>query len=177
MVIEIQVGQVMTRNPIIIDENISVMEAAKKMKKENIGSLILKSGENNFGIITERDILYKVVAEGLDPRDIKAKEIMSHPLITIDKDSKLEEAATIMWKYNIRRLPVVDSGKIVGIITENDIIRLSPGLIEITREISEQPQPLVSGVRGYCDKCKSFDENLIYKAGKYYCSKCFHTLQ
>lgn len=176
MALEILVGQVMTRNPIIIDENISVMEAAKLMKKENIGSLILRSSENYFGIITERDILYKVVAEGFDPRNIRAKEIMSHPMITIDNGSKLEEAATIMWKYKIRRLPVVENGKIVGIITENDIIRLSPGLIEITREVADQTQPLVSGVRGYCDKCKSFDENLVYKAGKYYCSKCFSTL-
>lgn len=167
----------MTRNPIIISEDITIRDAANIMKKESIGSLIVKTLKNDYGIITERDILFKVVANGTDPGSIKVKDIMTYPIITIERNSKLEEAATIMWKHKIRRLPVIENGKIIGIITENDIIRLSPSLIEITRETFDQQQFIISGVRGYCDSCHTYDDNLIYKAGKYYCSKCFKSIQ
>ncbi len=174
---EIKVEEVMTRNPIIIEKEISIMDAAKIMKIERIGSLIVRLSKNEYGIITERDIIYKVVAQGLDPAITKVETVMTFPIITIGPDLNLEDAANIMWKHRIKRLPVVSDGKIIGILTENDIIRLSPGLIEVTREVFEQTQPLVSGVRGYCDKCRKYDENLIYKAGKYYCQECFHKLE
>ncbi len=174
---EIKVEEVMTRNPIIIEKGLNIKDAADLMRRERIGSLIVRLTGNEYGIITERDIIYKVVAEGLDPVLTKVESVMTYPIISISPNLNLEDAANIMWKHRIRRLPVISNGIIIGILTENDIIRLSPGLIEVTREVFEQTQPLVSGVRGYCDKCRKYDENLIYKAGKYYCQECFLKLE
>ncbi len=170
----IRVSEVMSRNPIKVESSLTAEEGAKLMAHKGISSLLIEEQGRIVGIVTERDIVTKIAANGLSSSEIKLKEIMSSPLIHVEGDSPLETAAEMMWKRKIRRLPVVINNEISGILTENDIVRISPGLIEITRGILEkEDQGIVKGVHGVCDSCNEFSENLVYKAGNYYCERCY----
>ena len=113
----------------------SVLDAVKKMNKFRIGSIVVVSGDRPVGIITERNILQRVVESGIDPMVIKAREIMSAPLITIESHVPLEEAARLMVRHGVKKLPVVDDGKLVGMITTSDLVRASPIQISIVEEL------------------------------------------
>ncbi len=119
---EKRVADFMVRNVITISKDETLKEAALKMRKHRVGSLVVVEGEKPIGIVTERDIVYKLVAEG-KPFNTKVEEIMSKDLKTITKDKTLKEAAKIMAAHGIRRLPVVEGEKLIGIITMDDILR------------------------------------------------------
>ncbi len=101
----------------------TVSGAAKLMRKNNVSSLLITEKDKYSGIVTERDIINKVVAESLNPDDIKVGEIMSTPLITISHKESIEKAAKLMIKKEIRRLAVMDAETVVGIITETDFTK------------------------------------------------------
>jgi signal-transduction protein with cAMP-binding, CBS, and nucleotidyltransferase domain len=164
----------MSRNPIRVDGSLTAEEGAKIMAHKGISSLLIEDRGHIVGIVTERDIVTKIAANGLSASEVKMKEIMSSPLIHVEGESPLETAAEMMWKKKIRRLPVVINGEFVGILTENDIVRISPGLIEITRGIlGNKEQGIIKGIHGICDSCNEFSENLVYMAGNYYCERCY----
>lgn len=113
---------VMSRNVKTISPEATMEEAALKMRKNKIGCLVVVEGEKPIGIITERDLVYKIVAEGKDTKT-KVREVMSKDLKTIDKEADLKLAAKLMATHIIRRLPVVDNDRLVGIVTLEDIMR------------------------------------------------------
>jgi CBS domain-containing protein len=105
----------------IIMPHVSVSEAAKIMAEKNIGSILIGDyNKNGIGIITERDILKKIVAKGLDPSVIMVEDVMTRELITVDHDTNIEKANKIFREKNIRRLPVTENGKIIGMVTTRD---------------------------------------------------------
>ncbi|TAL48354.1 CBS domain-containing protein [archaeon] len=99
----------------------TVAEAAVIMDSKQIGSVLIEENGKIAGIMTERDILRKVVAKGRDPKMLTVKDMMSQPLITIDSDATLDVASKIMEQHGIRRLVVIEKGTIVGIITTRDV--------------------------------------------------------
>ncbi len=99
----------------------TVSNAAKIMDIKNIGSLPVEENGKLIGIITERDILRKIVAKGRNPEETPVRDIMSSPLITIGPEEDIEEANNVMIKHKIRRLAVESNGKIIGIITMRDV--------------------------------------------------------
>jgi CBS domain-containing protein len=101
----------------------TVSGAAKLMRKNNVSSLLITEKDKYSGIVTEKDIINKVVTEGINPEDIKVREIMSTPLITISHKESIEKAAKLMIKKEIRRLAVMDGETVVGIITETDFTK------------------------------------------------------
>ncbi len=103
-------------------KNGSVLEAAKKMNDQRIGSLVIVEGDNVVGIFTERDILTRVVATGGDPEKILVGEVMTSPIACCRRDTTLEECRAVMTKKHIRHLPVVEDNKLLGIITSGDIV-------------------------------------------------------
>lgn len=113
----------------LVDGDKSVAETAKIMMRtattvtREIGSVLVAKNNEPIGILTERDILKKVVATGLDPAVTKISQVMSAPLITVPVDMSVGEASRIMIEKGIRRLPVTEGNKIVGIITTRDITR------------------------------------------------------
>jgi len=109
----------------------SAHEAVEKMIKFNVGSILVMDGEKLVGIITERDIISRIAEQCMDPRSIQAKDIMSRPVVTIDENVTIEEAARMMSKKNIKKLVVTREGKVVGVITTTDVVRKSPQLIEV----------------------------------------------
>lgn len=102
----------------------SIFTISNLMKEGKVGSIIIMDQNNKpVGIITERDIVRRGVSDSKDPKTTKATEIMSNPLITVEKDTYLYEAAKKMVKNKIRRLPVVENNTLVGIVTVTDIIK------------------------------------------------------
>jgi CBS domain-containing protein len=106
------------RSKTTISSEASIVEVAEVMTSEDVGSVLVTAKGKEIGILTERDLTRKVVAKGLDPKSTTAKEVMSSPLLTVPQDSSLWEAAEMMSKKRVRRLPVVDDrGEVVGIIS------------------------------------------------------------
>jgi len=101
----------------------TVSEAARIMDEKSIGSVLIEENRRVIGIVTERDILRKIVAKGKNPDKVKVKDIMNDPIITIDANEDILEASKIMDEKRIRRLIVVENGQIVGKITANSISR------------------------------------------------------
>lgn len=99
----------------------TVMDAAIAMDKKHIAWILVEENDEIVGIATEKDLLRKIVARGVDPSKVRIKEIASSPLITIDENATLSEASDKMAKHNIRRLVATSNGRIVGVITTRDI--------------------------------------------------------
>ena len=112
----------MTKDIITIDMQKSVFDAAVLMNGKTVGCLVIMDGEEPIGIVTERDFVRRVIAKNL-PLNTAVSEIMSKPLTTIGPNSPLREAARLMLKNKIRRLPVVKEAKLVGIIVASDFAR------------------------------------------------------
>jgi CBS domain-containing protein len=106
-----------------IEPSATMADAAKKMKKNRIGCLVVVDGNRPVGMITERDLAFKVIAEEKSLQT-RVEEVMSRDLKTIDKERTLKDAAKIMAAHLIRRLPVVEEGVLIGILTLDDIIRV-----------------------------------------------------
>ena len=115
------VKDVMNTDVKTTDDDSSVQEAAKEMKKFRIGSLVVVDGTKMIGIVTERDIMDKVVSEASDPSKIKVKEVMTDEVIMVDPEKDLGEAAELMVDKKIKKLPVIKGNQLVGIVTAWDL--------------------------------------------------------
>ena len=171
---EIRVGDCMKKSVITLNEGSTVMEAAKLMRDNKIGSVVIVRSDSPIGIVTEGDITYNVVAEGKDPRETLMKEIMHSKLKVISPNEKIERVAEILRDEGVKRLPVVsERGKLVGIIGETDIVRISPGLYDIIREKTAMEDSGVSEVTsGNCEICGNYSETLKKAGGKLACEEC-----
>ena len=129
------VRDIMSRNIKTVRPDDTALDAVRKMNKFRIGSVIVVNSGRPVGIITERNILQEIVEPRHDPATMKAKDIMTRPLITIDPHTAVDEAAKIMATNTIKTLPVVDKDKILGIVTSSDIVRNSPTQLSILDEL------------------------------------------
>ncbi len=129
------VRDIMSRNVKTVRPDDTALDAVRKMNKFRIGSVIVVHSGRPTGIITERNILQKIVEPRHDPANIRVKDIMTTPLITIDPHTAVDEAAKIMAAKTIKTLPVVDKNKILGIVTSSDIVRASPTQLGILEEL------------------------------------------
>ena len=112
----------MRKEVYLIDGNENVWEAAKMMKQHNVGSLIVTVEGKPAGIVTERDMLYKITAEDLPPAHVLVRKIMSSPVVTVTPETPLRKALEVMERRNFRRLLVVDNDYPVGLITQRSLI-------------------------------------------------------
>ena len=134
--ISLTARDMMVKDVVMIDENASVKESADVMNKREISSIIATRNGKPIGIVTERDLLKRIVAEGKDARKVKVKDIMSSPLTAIKPDMALEEAANIMLNKKIKKLPVIDRGKIVGLLSLTDVARCQPLMMKVLKGLS-----------------------------------------
>ena len=114
----------MSKNVLTMDKSTSVQEAAEHMKKLKVGCVIVTENDIPIGIVTERDFVIKIAAEGR-PLFTEIKEVMSSPLITIESEETIWEASELMKEKLIHKLPVKENDEIVGIITTTDIVKIS----------------------------------------------------
>ncbi|MEM3673422.1 MAG: CBS domain-containing protein [Candidatus Bathyarchaeia archaeon] len=129
------VRDVMSKDVKVVRPDTSVKEVVATMNKFDIGSIIVVQGERPVGIITERDILRRLVGPSLTPETLTARQIMTSPVISINEMASIEEAAKLMAKKKVKRLPVMSDDKLVGILTFTDIVFKMPALLSILEEI------------------------------------------
>lgn len=135
------IRDVMTSNPCTIDADKPVAYAAKMMRDEDVGLAPIVEGDKLVGMLTDRDIAIRVVAEGRDPGQVTVKDIASKQVVTIDPQQDLDEALRIMAKHQVRRLAVVEEdGKLVGVVAQADVAREGDDAQtgELVEEISKQ---------------------------------------
>ncbi|MBI1972070.1 MAG: CBS domain-containing protein [Candidatus Aenigmarchaeota archaeon] len=177
------VQDIMTKNVISVDESASVKTAADTMAKNRVGSLIVKSESGPVGIVTESDIIKKVVSRGADTKRTRVGEVMNTPVIFASPEQSVTDAASIMTANRVRRLPVIQNNKIVGIVTHTDIVRASPAMISLLeerlrmREVSAEIPTRESRIRvgsmaGLCECCGKYSTGLEVFDEEWACENC-----
>ena len=170
-------------SPVVsLDEEAPSNKIANIMDKNDLGCVIIinKAGKP-IGIITERDLVLRVLTKNLKPDTVKAKDIMTSPLVTIEPEATISDAARRMSRLDIRRLGVLYKGNLVGLISSKDILGVMPELIEIIQEktriesasSSEETEGAEeTPLSGYCDRCGVYSENLKDVNGQSLCEDC-----
>ncbi|HVL86549.1 MAG TPA: CBS domain-containing protein [Candidatus Thermoplasmatota archaeon] len=167
---------VMSPRPIAIPPTTSVRQAAQRMREAGAGSLLAVENGKPVGILTERDLVTKVLAAGADPESTPIRSVMSTPLLTIPPTTPVVEAARIMARRGVRRLPVSDAGRLVGLLTERDILAVSPMLAEITRATVSPEESEVLSLT-HCDVCRGLTDGTRRIDGQVVCDGCWPELR
>ena len=134
----LSVKDVMVDEVITVKPNTKVKDAVELMNKNEIGCLVVTRNRKPVGIMTERDILKKIVCQSKNPEKVRVSEIMSEPLVVGKDNMDLGDAARLMLKRNVKKLPIVDGENLVGLITLTDIVRvdhIEHLLIKIIRQL------------------------------------------
>ncbi|MGM5481400.1 MAG: CBS domain-containing protein [Nanobdellota archaeon] len=130
-----QVSEIMTRKPVIVQKGTTVRKAAEIMKRYNVGSVPVLDGKKVVGFFTGDDMVFKILAEGKDPKKTLVDEIMIQDVISIIPQDNVQKAMEIMSQHDIKRLPVIDStNNLVGFVTVKDILRIEPTMMDIAIE-------------------------------------------
>lgn len=129
------VRDVMSKDVRVVRPDTSVKEVVATMNKFDIGSIVIVQGDRPVGIITERDILRRLVEPCLAPETLTARQIMTSPVLIINETANIEETAKLMARKRVKRLPVINNGKLVGMITYTDIVAKVPTLLSILEEL------------------------------------------
>ena len=175
------VKDVMSSPVITVEENAPANRVAELMERHDVGCVIVTTKEEKpIGIITERDLVLRVLAKNAKPDTLKAEEVMTSPLITIEPDATITETARRMSRLNIRRLGVVYKGRLVGIISSKDVLGVMPELVEIIQEkamiegenMAEEEHEEQAPLAGYCDRCGVWSDTLTEVNGEYHCEDC-----
>jgi len=174
---KLKAKDVMTSPVVSIESDKTVFETAKIMKQKRIGTVVITIKKKPAGIATEKDIVMRLVAEGKDPKKVKIGQIMTAPIMVANADSDMNEIAKKMAEKRVRRVPIVDKGKIVGMITERDILKSEPALVDAMKEMLEVREE--KGVEteegpltGICEECDEYSDLLTLSAGRYLCPEC-----
>lgn len=173
------VKDVMSSPVITVSESETVDKVAQFMEMQRLGCIIVTDEDGRpLGIITERDLVTRVLAKNKLPSKLKAKDVMTAPLITITPDETLSNAARQMSRLNVRRLGVVYKGNLVGIISSKDVLAVTPELLETIQEkIRIESGNLEETVEtppmaGYCDRCGQWSSRLREVEGEFICEDC-----
>lgn len=158
-------GKVVTATP-----NTTVARAAKLMAERGVGSIIIAKSKKPLGILTERDLLMKVVSVDLKPSNVRVGKVMSTPIITIDPNADITEAARVMIRNKIRRLPVIERGKLIGILTASDFTAIAPGLTEIVTHPEAPARAEIE--QSVCEVCGEVRTALYEVNGMWVCENC-----
>ena len=140
-VFALDVKEIMVEKVVSIRPDATVKEAVKLMNECEIGCLIVAEKGEAVGVMTERDVLKRVISESKDPEVTKVSEIMSKPLVVGGPDMFVEDAARIMFKRNIKKLPIRRNGQLVGLITLSDIARVArvePQIVKVIEELGKK---------------------------------------
>ena len=177
------IRDIMTMDVVSTAPDATILEVAKSMSRMDIGSIIIVDRERAIGLITEADILRRVVAKERNIRTTRAREIMSSPIIHVEPQTPLTQAMRIMAQSRIRRLAVLKNHSLVGIVTSRDILRWSPELIDILIESlkikegehvsgEQEEEDRLIAYGGSCDMCGGYSTELTLVDGQYVCEDC-----
>ena len=165
----LSVGDAMTQKPIQVPSNLTVRECARIMRDKDVGSLLVTKEDHLEGIITEEDIVERIVAAGEDPERMCAKDIMTEEIVTIPPQADIVEALALMRDHDVRHLPVLSQGLLVGFLTAKDVLKIEPQLLELlvdSIDLREEERKLskrglFATQEGFCEVCGNFSEQLL----------------
>lgn len=173
------VKDVMSSPVITVDVNEAVDKVAQFLDTQRLGCIIVIDKDGRpLGIITERDLVTRVLAKNKLPSKLLAEDVMTSPLITINPDETLSNAARQMSRLNVRRLGVVYKGDLVGVISSKDVLSVTPELLETIQEKTRiesgnMEETLESSpMAGYCDRCGQWSSRLKEAEGEFLCEDC-----
>ncbi|MBU4492597.1 MAG: CBS domain-containing protein [Euryarchaeota archaeon] len=179
MEVRMPIKEIMTKDVVTIDIKNDVQHLAQKMLAYDVGSVIITDKKQPVGIVTERDIVRKIVIKNLRTEDISIKELMTTPLITIPATEDVTDTMHKMVKMEIRRLPVVENAKLVGIVTDIDLLAISAEMGSIFSDLIKMHREKVFSMavpekisRGICEECGDNVDNLFPVNGKLLCESC-----
>ena len=166
----------MTTSPVYISPEESVYNCVKKMINEKVGSMLVVEESKLLGIVTERDMLNKVIAKDVDIKKTSIKEVMSKKPVYAEPELDIYDAMILMRLEEIRRLPVVDKGNVVGVLTQKDILSIQPELYDLVIETfkireGDRKSSLNGFMEGNCYACRSHGP-LTKIGGRWLCDSC-----
>jgi CBS domain-containing protein len=171
----VKVEELMKKGVITADPNITMDDAARIMTNNRIGSIIIMEGDRPVGIVTTEDIVF-VVAKGLNPKKVKAKDLPKKTLITALPSDSILDVARKMVKTGVKRIPVVRAGRLEGIISDKEILLAAPELINILSERLKAKVSFVASpkqtIEGICENCEAYSDNLKNIGGRWLCEDC-----
>jgi CBS-domain-containing membrane protein len=174
---ELMARDVMTDGVIAIDQDASVQDAARKMRDENIRSLVVLEDGEAVGIVVGRDVVYNVVADNRNVADTRVEDIMTADIVTAAVDDDVEDIARAMIEHDISRVPILQGDQLVGIVTQSNMIQAWPSYVDLLRE--EQQLPLhdsgageTTSTSGTCDQCENYTDDLVNVDGTFVCPEC-----
>ena len=133
-----QVKELMTERPVTLGTDASLAEAARLMRDRGIGDVIVVEGESAAGIVTDRDIVIRGIAEGVDPNTTRVGQVVSGELMSVAPDDPVERAIAVMREHAVRRVPVLEGGKPVGVLSLGDLT-IERDQRSVLADISEEP--------------------------------------
>jgi CBS domain-containing protein len=111
----------MTRDPLALPATAPIREAARRMRERDVGDVLVLDGEQVCGVVTDRDIVVRAVAEGLDMETTRIDYVCSHAVVSLSPEDSIETATRVMREHSLRRIPVLDKGRAVGILSLGDL--------------------------------------------------------
>ena len=168
----------MTTKPVSVTPDTSLQQCAKVMAKNHVGALVIKDDHQSKGLITEQDIVRKVIAKGINPLTKKVGDFMAKKLLTVSPNDDIYDALIKMRDSNIRHLPVVDKGKMVGLLTLKDVLKIEPSLFDLLvekfelREEKRKPIDRVIQNEAICQACGAYSEDITKVKGSLLCERC-----
>jgi CBS domain-containing protein len=178
---DIPLRDIMVQEVVKGDIDLNVKEAAKIMMKHDVDSIVVLNNGEPVGIVTQGDIISELVSKDTTPSTVKLKDVMTSPLIAASPDDRLSDTVKKMAAKKIRKLPIIEDGKLVGIVADVDILSVSSqmnsilaDLIEmhVERDIMGAGSEGEGGGQGICEKCGSFSHYLEMKEGVMMCETC-----
>lgn len=170
-----QIKSIMRGRVVTVGPSQSISDVARAMANNRVGSVVIVKNGRPIGIVTREDIV-KVVAHGKDIRVVKVSDLQQEKFITAKPTDDLKTVVETMVEEGVSRVPIIDNGKLVGVLTEKEILIADPSMADLLREkmksrvseVSEESE-VISGI---CEKCSDFSEDLRHKATGWYCVTC-----
>jgi signal-transduction protein with cAMP-binding, CBS, and nucleotidyltransferase domain len=171
----------MNKKFLTLDVSKTVKNAAEAMNKARQYEVIITKSSKSVGIVTDSDIIKKVVAKNLKPSSVKIKKLMKSPLVTAHSNETVLDASRKMKRNNVKRLPVIDQGKLVGVITLSDIARTSPEMVELLeyklKMRESEPKIKERSTSGICESCGIYSDDLRDTDDEWLCETCREELE
>lgn len=171
----VSIKNLMKAKAVTTDPNTSLYRVSQILSNNKIGSVIIVDKKKPVGIVTERDIVL-AAAQKKNLEKTKAKDLKKRPLVTVSPSDDLLDVTRKMVKHGFKRLPVVDRGHLVGVISEKEILLAAPELIEVLSEKLKERLDKVANpdgeISGLCENCGDYSEDLQHTQGRWYCEDC-----
>lgn len=172
----VKVQDIMKKSVVTVDPGLTLADVAKIMTNNRIGSVIVMNNTKPVGIVTDDDIVGSI-ARGEDPRKVRISGLgKRRKFVTASPEENIINVTRRMVKSGVKRIPVLKSGKLVGIVSDKELLLMSPELINVLSEklkirvgIVARPDQVISGI---CERCESYSDNLRNVDGRWLCEDC-----